>query len=70
MGEYKVGDCLFDKRMKKIVEIIEIIEFDDQDHAIIVKYFDTPYNMHKTTYVSKINKLFTKSKAARLLHKK
>lgn len=65
---YKVGEWLIHRQHKYLGEIVEIIEFDDQDHTIVVKFFDTGYYRSEVKPISKINRLWNKAPMARLLY--
>lgn len=66
--EYKVGEWLINKRTKQLGEVIDLIEFPDQDHVIVVKYIDTMYYRSETKPTSKINRLWVKAPMAQLLY--
>jgi hypothetical protein len=65
---YKVGDWLIHRQGKHLGEIVEIIEFDDLDHMIVVKHFNSRYYMSETKPASKINRLWAKAPMAQLLY--
>lgn len=68
MVVYKVGEWLINKYTKQLGEVIELIEFPDQDHVIVVKYIGTMYYRSETKPMSKINRLWTKAPMAQLLY--
>jgi len=68
VSEYKLGDWLVHKQYKYLGEIVEIIPFDDQDHVLVVKFFDTMYYRSDTKPMSKINRLWAKAPMAQLLY--
>lgn len=66
--EYKVGEWLIHRQQKHLCEVVEVIEFDDKDHVIVVKWFDTFYYRSESKPMSKINRLYDKAPLARLLY--
>lgn len=68
MGDYKVGEWLIHKQGKYLGEIVEIIEFADKDHTIVVKHINSRYYVSETKPMSKINKLWAKAPMAQLLY--
>lgn len=68
MSVYKVGEWLINRRNKQLVEVVDVIDFADQDHVIVVKYFGSPYYMSETKPTSKINKIYDKAPLAQLLY--
>lgn len=75
MGRYKitgyeVGEWLIHRQHKYLGEVTQVIEFDDKDHVIVVRFFDTMYYRSESKPISKINRLWNKAPMARLLYSK